>query len=415
MPARPARLFFSLTAGALGAAVLVTGTGVASAATPATDVGLFGVQDPTYDGVYRQGLAITGLVAAGKTPDANAVNWLLAQQCADGAFTAYRADTTKPCTAAQEDENATAMAIQALAALGKPTATAIAALKHFQLADGGFYDNTAFGAPASDANSTGLALSAFAATGVDPATITSGGKTGDDYLRSLQLPCASATGGGAFDFQAEKTLAANDYATVQATFGQLGKAFPLAPSATAATTPTCSDPTDAASSANAALAYLAGRLTSSNGAIPSSLGSGTDWTTTASAMLDLVAAGQGSAAVQAGSTALQANVKAYAQTGAGALGMLLLVAHATGVNPASYGGTDLAAALLATERTAAAPTPAPTATPTPTTAPTASGPTLPMTGAHGVVPLSSVGGALLVVGAAAVAFARRRRASGEAS
>ena len=56
------------------------------------------------------------------------------------------------------------MAIQALAALGKPTATAIAALKHFQLADGGFYDNTAFGAPASDANSTGLALSAFAAT-----------------------------------------------------------------------------------------------------------------------------------------------------------------------------------------------------------------------------------------------------------
>jgi LPXTG-motif cell wall-anchored protein len=407
----------SLIAGGASAAVLMTGAGVAAAATPASDVGLFGVQDPTFEGVYRQSLAITGLVAAGKTPDANAVNWLLAQQCADGAFTAYRADTTKPCTSAQEDENATAMAIQALVALGKPTTTAIAALKHFQLSDGGFYDNTAFGAPASDANSTGLALSAFAAAGIDPATVTSGGKTADDYLRSLQLPCAAATGGGAFDFQAEPTLAANDYATVQAAFGQLGKAFPLAPATVAATAPTCSDPTDAASSANAALAYLAARLTSSNGAIPSSLGSGTDWTSTASAVLDLVTAGQGSAAVQAGNAALQANVKAYAQTGSGALGILLLVAHATGVSPASYGGTDLVSALLATERTAAAPTPTPTATPTPTptTAPTASGPTLPMTGAQGLVPLSSVGGALLIVGAAAVVFARRRRVGGEGS
>ena len=179
-----------------------------------TNVGLFGSQDPTYDGVYRQSLAIIGLVATGHTPNAPAVNWLLSQQCADGAFTAYRADTTKACTAAAEDENSTALAIQALTALGKPTATAIAALKHFQLADGGFYDNTAFGPAASDANSTGLAESAFVAAGVDPATITStGGKTADDYLRSIQIACTATSGPGAYDFQGEATLHANDYAT----------------------------------------------------------------------------------------------------------------------------------------------------------------------------------------------------------
>ncbi len=136
--------------------------------------------------------------------------------------------TSAACTPATEDENATAAAIQALVALGKPTATAVAALKHFQLADGGFYDNTAFGPAASDANSTGLALSALAAAGVDPATVTSTtGKTGDDYLRSVQIACSATTGAGAYDFQGEATLHANDYATVQALLGQLGKAFAL--------------------------------------------------------------------------------------------------------------------------------------------------------------------------------------------
>ena len=117
-----------------------------------------------------------------------------------------------------------------LVALGKPTATAVAALKHFQLPDGGFYDNTAFGPAASDVNSTGLALSALAAAGVDPATVTSTtGKTGDTYLRSLQIACTATTGAGAYDFQGEATLHANDYATVQGLLGELGKALPVSP------------------------------------------------------------------------------------------------------------------------------------------------------------------------------------------
>jgi len=430
MSARPVRIAVALVAsaamlGCAGGAALAASPSPSPApsASPATgDAGLFGVQDPTYDGVYRQSLAILGLVATGQTPDASAVGWLLGQQCADGAFTAYRADPGVACTAAQEDENATAMAIQALAALGKPLDSAVAALKRFQLADGGFYDSTAFGPPASDANSTGLALSAFAVAGVSPATTISGGKTADDYLRSIQLSCA-APGGGAFDFQAEPTLAANDYATVQALLGQLGTALPVSPGTVAASVAACATPTDAASSADAAVSYLAARLTATSGAIPSAFGADTDWTSTANALLDLVAAGHGSDAVTATLTALETNAATYAKVGGsyapGPLGTLLLVAHATGVDPASFGGVDLVTALTGAERTAAA-SPAPTATTPATANPTAAAPTanptatLPFTGSDGLVPLGALGTAMLALGFVALAVSRRR-SGGETS
>jgi hypothetical protein len=400
---------------AAGGTFAFAGTAVAATATPIAviapaNVGLFGSQDPTYDGVYRQSLAIIGLVATGHTPNAPAVTWLLSQQCADGSFTAYRADPTKACTAAAEDENSTALAIQALTALGKPTATAIAALKHFQLADGGFYDNTAFGPAASDANSTGLAESAFVAAGVDPSTITStGGKTADDYLRSIQIACSAASGPGAYDFQGEATLHANDYASVQALLGELGKSLTVGVAAAGGSVPACPAAiTNAATSVAAATSYLAARLASSSGQIPSSLGSGIDWTTTANAVLDLEAAGAGSASVAAALTALETNVKAYVQTAGafvpGPLATLLLLAHASGIDPGSFGGLDVTTTLATTERVAVAPIVAPA--PTPTTAPTT--PTLPMTGASDVRPIGSVAALLVGLGIAALAVSRRR-------
>lgn len=404
----------------------------------ASDLGLFGVQDPTYDGVYRQSLALIALTDAGRTPDPRAVTWLLSQQCADGGFTAYRADPTVACTAAKEDENATAEAIQALVALGKPTQTAVAAIRRFQLPDGGFYDNSAFGPPASDANSTGLALSALAAAGVDPTSVTDNGKDGDDYLRSIQLPCAATAGAGAYDFQSEATLVANDYATVQAALGELGKALPVATTPTGATpvaAPACAPATDAAGSASNAIGYLAARLTATNGAIPSGLGGGADWTSSANAVLDLVAAGEGptSAAVSAGVSALAANVNAYARTNGsyapGPLATLALVAEATGGDAASFAGLDLPSTLAATERTTVAPAPSPVVTPvvtpvaTPVAAPTAGSTagstatgttTLPMTGVGGIRPLTALGGALVLLGLGGV-VARRRRPAGAAS
>ena len=414
---------------AVGATATVTTALLAStaaAATPApvatpiaivapTNIGLFGVQDPTYDGVYRQSLAIIGLVATGHTPNAPAVAWLLAQQCADGAFTAYRANTSTACTPATEDENATATAIQALVALGKPTATAVAALKHFQLPDGGFYDNTAFGPAASDVNSTGLALSALVAAGVDPVTVTSTtGKTGDSYLRSLQIACTATAGAGAYDFQGEATLHANDYATVQGLLGELGKALPVSPGTSAGSTPACpATVADAATSAAAATSYLAARLAATKGAIPSAFGSGTDWTSTANAVLDLEAAGAGTTAVAPALAALQAGTKAYVQAAGadapGPLATLLMVAHASGIDPGAFGGVDLTTTLASTERVAAPAPPVAAPTASPVATPVA---TLPATGTSDATPLGALGALLVGLGIAAVLMSRlgsRRR------
>jgi hypothetical protein len=412
--------------GVIAALLVVPATGAAAATpapTPGATIGLFGSQDPTYDGVYRQSLAIVGLVASGHTPDANAVSWLLGQQCSDGAFTAYRANpAATACTAATEDENATAAAIQALTALGKPTDTAVAALKHFQLADGGFYDNTAFGPAASDANSTGLALSALAAAGVNPGSVVSTtGKTGTDYLRTLQIACSATSGGGAYDFQGEATLHANDYATVQGLLGVLGKSLPLAASVSTGGAPACPVAvTDSGTSAAAAESYLAAMLTSTSGAIPSAFGSGIDWTTTAYAVLDLEAAGAGSAAVASGLSALEAHAKTYVQTAGvnapGPLATLLLVAHASGVDPTTFGGLDLAIVLATTERTAAAatPTPAPpSATPIAVAVPE---PTLPATGSSDVRPLGAVATGLIGLGLVSLFVSQRksrRRTTGQ--
>jgi len=395
-------------------ALLPAAGAVAASPAPASNIGLFGSQDPTYDGVYRQSLAIIGLIATGHTPDVPAVSWLLGQQCADGAFTAYRATpATTACTTATEDENATAAAIQALTALGKPTTTAVAALKHFQLADGGFYDNTAFGPAASDANSTGLALSAFAAAGVNPTTITSAtGKTGVDYLRTVQIACSAASGGGAFDFQGEATLHANDYASVQALLGVLGKAFPVAASASTGAAPACPGAvTDAGTSATAAESYLAARLTSTNGAIPSAFGGGTDWTTTANAVLDLEASSTGAAAAAAGLAALVAHAATYVKPAGvnapGPLATLLLLAHASATDPATFGGVDLAVVLATIERTAAAATPTP-APPSATPIAVPRQPTLPATGSTDVRPLAAVAAGLVGLGLLSLTVSQRR-------
>ena len=55
----------------------------ASAATQAPP-GIFGTSDPTYDGVFRQSIALVGLRAAQTPIPPSAVGWLVGQQCASG-------------------------------------------------------------------------------------------------------------------------------------------------------------------------------------------------------------------------------------------------------------------------------------------------------------------------------------------
>ena len=270
-------------------------------------------------------------------------------------------------------------------------------------------------------------MSAFAAAGIDPTTVTDGGKDGSDFLAADQVGCAGAVGDrGAYDYQPESPLSPNDFATAQAVLGALGKALPVAHVAGNTTQPamTCppGGPLTAAQSAQDAAGYLARRLQANAGLIPSSFGGGSDYTSTANAVLSLVAAGVGADQVTIALDALAANVNAYVRDSNGkdrpaALASLILAAHAGGRDPRTFGSSDLVKRLVATEREAPAPprkpSPSPSAsTPAPAPSPSAKtevlGESLPATGGHDVVPLAIVG-ALVIAGGSALVVAGRRR------
>ncbi|WP_217623773.1 prenyltransferase/squalene oxidase repeat-containing protein, partial [Streptomyces sp. TRM64462] len=224
-------------------------TPTASSAAPTLPVGLYGTGDPTYDGVWRQSLAFMAQQVSGVEPAEEAVAWLLDQQCDNGGFPSYRADTAKPCPAGLPlDTNATAVALQALKGVDSHTERAEQAmqdatawLKLAQNKDGGWGYNP--GSP-SDANSTSLAISALARVGEEPGAVrTADGKTPYDALVSFALPCDAEEGGGAFAYQPEKdgTLRANDDATAAAVLAGLGK-HPLVRGVTPGDQkPTCED------------------------------------------------------------------------------------------------------------------------------------------------------------------------------
>ncbi|HET7901521.1 MAG TPA: hypothetical protein VFL59_10060 [Candidatus Nanopelagicales bacterium] len=178
----------ALPALALGSSLLTAVP--AQAVTDHVEVGLYGTSDPTFDGVYRQSLAILGLAAAGRTPRPEAVRWLLDQQCADGSFSSYRSGSTcapfdPVAFSGGPDSNATAMAVQALDAVGTTAAKAAAIkaatwLRGVQLGDGS-WEYTPGGSGAGDPNSTGLVLLALNAEGLVPTTSVV------PYYQSLQV------------------------------------------------------------------------------------------------------------------------------------------------------------------------------------------------------------------------------------
>ncbi|MBD0692272.1 prenyltransferase/squalene oxidase repeat-containing protein [Streptomyces sp. CBMA123] len=233
-----------LTAARLGAAALsaalLTGLAaapaLADAAPPTVPDGLYGKSDPTYDGVWRQSLALTALTTAKITPADSAVGWLTGQQCEDGGWPSYRAPGAA-CDAKSEDSNATAVAIQALVALGghQPAVDkGVQWLKANQNTDGSWAYNP--GSP-GDANSTGLVVNALFAARTDPAGVArpgngGAGKNAFDGLARFQLGCtAPADQRGAFAYQpdpAAGTLAPNTLASAQAALAAAGGHLPVA-------------------------------------------------------------------------------------------------------------------------------------------------------------------------------------------
>ncbi|MCI3240015.1 prenyltransferase/squalene oxidase repeat-containing protein [Streptomyces spinosisporus] len=347
------------SAAALAAAAVIGAAAPAVAASPspspsALPDGLYGTTDPKYDGVWRQSLALLAQHETGVQPAAKAVDWLAGQQCANGSFAPFRADTGQACdTKTMVDTNSTAAAVQSLAALGghdTTTGKAVTWLKSVQNKDGGWGYTP--GGP-SDANSTSVVIGALAAVGEKPAQATKDGKSPYDALLKLALPCtAGGKDAGAFAFQPDKKgkLAANADATAAAVVGALGKGLTGAATKPTGTDPTCKGSPDAEQAADNGAAYLTTALAKTKhltsampGAKPQP-----DYGNTADAVLALATAGQGDKAAGALGW-LQANSGPWAKaSGPAAYAELILAAKAAGADVHDFGGQDLVEQLNAT-------------------------------------------------------------------
>lgn len=346
------RIAAAVAAGIAASLTLAVAAPVGAVATRTTP-GLFGSADPTYDGVYRQSMALLGLVAAKAPVPAAAVRWLVGQQCANGAYQSFRASTTVPCPASDPanfvgpDSNSTALGAMALQATGRTAQAtpAVAALVAAQNADGGWGYTLGGG---SDVNSTGLALAAL--KGVPSAkTVRAAVNGAIGYIASTQIAC-TAPADSRFGLPYQAGQKADALASGQGLIGIAGT-LPATPG----------------SGANARLAkcrsafsqqvasYLDQLLRSKAGMVPSAFdASKTDWNATATAVLALTAAGGARSAVSAGVSALGANTAAYTGVGSAAspaaLGTLIQAAVNAGASPRRFGATraNLVVELLAT-------------------------------------------------------------------
>jgi hypothetical protein len=340
----------------LAGAVAVAAPAQSATTTDPAKVGMYGVQDPTYDGTFRQSLAILALGAVGSPADPTAVAWLLEQQCPDGGFMGFALDaacTPDPVLFTAEDSNLTALAATALQSVGETAAASDAAsyLETVLDGSGGFQYQPGFGA---DPNSSGLAVSALIALGLDPTSFA-----GQDTVAGLtaqQADCSADpldVGGFIAPYSGQADL----LATVQAVPAAAGSAYPVAaPGSFADTVPDIVCPGVFPDPALAAADWLENQPLASFSSVDQR----------AFAIMSLAAAGAGKAKATEIYDAMLADLPgAVTDSGGaarpGAAALYLLAGVALGV-PDPDAGADLTAQLQATLNTAA--TAPPTASPT---------------------------------------------------
>ncbi|MFE6523827.1 prenyltransferase/squalene oxidase repeat-containing protein [Streptomyces sp. NPDC057794] len=336
------------------AAAAVIGAAAPAAADPspspsqALPSALYGDADPTYDGVWRQSLALLAQDTAGVRPATKSVEWLVRQQCADGAFASYRPDPATACGARTPlDTNATSAAVQALAALGghdDVTGKAVTWLKSVQNKDGGW--GYAPGG-ASDTNSTSVVIGALAAVGERPDRVEKGGKSPYDALLKFALPC-DGDGAGAFAFQPDKKgeLAANADATAAGVLGALGRGMVVKPGQKPGGTSgaACAEPRTPEQAAANGAAYLTSALGKDDDHLMSALAGAEpqpDHGNTADAVVALAARGDTEQAEKSVRWLEKNSADWAARSGPAAYAQLILAAHATGADPRDFGGADL--------------------------------------------------------------------------
>ncbi len=212
------------------------------------DDGMFGGAvegyDPTYSGVYNQGLALTALAGAGVEVPEQAIEWLLAQQCTPasssppetlGGWQSYRADPSQPCVTMNPenftgtDSNSSAMAAQGLLAIEvDPDEDPLVFFAGIQNDDGGF---PFFKGDPSDPNSTALVIQAILAFDLDPTEAPWLTDEGDPFtsLFSWQIPwTCELEGTGAFSGPFSGGFP-DQIATQQAVWAAGGAVFPIEP------------------------------------------------------------------------------------------------------------------------------------------------------------------------------------------
>lgn len=343
------RLAGVLTAAAVTGGLLLTApipTATAAATDDPARTGLFGGQDATFDGVYRQSLSLIALDAAGARAPRSAVKWLLRQQCSNGKFTSFRADLDAKCGA--YDSNATALAVMALKAVGEGRAarTSLDWLLGKQLRGGGWEYSPGWGA---DASSTGYVVQAMITMGVNPRSVARHA-SGPQYLRRSQLDCSHpvAAERGALTYLGS----ADAFSTVQATPALTRSALPIKPAQLETTLPRilCTAGATRPSAAAAAAGYLGRLIRVNDGTVPG-LDGDPSYGNTANAVLSMVAAGFGARQVNAAMHQLEANAADYTRDVAdqvvpGAAALVVLAELATSGSPRDVEGLNLVRDIL---------------------------------------------------------------------
>jgi hypothetical protein len=208
--------------------------------------------DPTYNGTFSHALGLLGVATARalsadqQVAVTSALDFLVAQQCDDGGWqnaarVAVLGTALTPCGSGKDgpDTNVASLAAQALAALRRtPRVGPLPWWAAARNAQGG-YGYLPRGA--TDADSTALAVQAIRALGGDP-------RTPYAALLGLQLGCRAASADrGAFAYlpQSDGTLRPNVYATAEAVPAAALRPFPIPrPAATVARAPmSCTTPT----------------------------------------------------------------------------------------------------------------------------------------------------------------------------